>query len=108
MTLKFKRTRLSPTKMRSGGSRLGENEPEMVFPDTDANDGKHGDAVDAVDAYDAYDAVDVYSSMANSGALGLAFTASVPVVGWREGGNPWRGGKEVIALMENGGPATCW
>lgn len=48
------------------------------------------------------------SSMANSGALGLAFTASVPVVGWREGGNPWRGGKEVIALMENGGAAMCW
>lgn len=83
MTLKFKRTRLSPTKMRSGGSRLGENEPEMVFPDTDANDGKHGDAVDAVDAYDAYDAVDVFKH-GQFGSFGLGLHG-IGACGWMEG-----------------------
>ena len=83
MTLKFKRTRLSPTKMRSGGSRLGENEPEMVFPDTDANDGKHGDAVDAVDVF----------KHGQFGSFGLGLHG-IGACGWMEGrGKSMAGGE---------------
>ena len=77
-----------------GGSRLGENEPEMVFPDADTNDGKHGDAVDAFDAYDAYDAYDVFKH-GQFGSFGLGLHGiGAFFVGWEgKGGNPW-GGKE--------------
>ena len=60
----------------------------MVFPDADANDGKHGvaafDAVDAFDAYDAYDAYDVFKH-GQFGSFGLGLHGiGFPVVEWRE------------------------
>ena len=94
MTLKIQTDQkfLPTKKKRSGGSRLGENEPEMVFPDTDANDGKHGDAVDAVDAYDAYDAVDVFKH-GQFGSFGLGLHG-IGACGWMEGrGKSMAGGE---------------